>query len=92
MKQFQLNTAHSNGMNGLYMSKSHSPREYSCQEITYDYENLSNPYHRNNLMTSNIDEFTAHLNGYNGVMLDHIGDVRVNRLTAADNLIAGIQI
>jgi hypothetical protein len=85
------NTAHSNGRYGLRLFHDLVPRKYPCKPIVRDYNNLTDPYHKNPPLIANFYDFTGWKNNRDGAITNKVGAVKFNGFKVADNREAGIQ-
>lgn len=90
--EFRGNVAHSLPNYGLRVFHGHSPRMSPCKGISYDPENLSDPYASNPLVQAVYQDFTAYKCGRNGVIGGELGAVTFKNIAAIDNGIAGLEI
>jgi len=88
---YKNNTAHSNGRYGLRLFHDLVPRKYPCKPIVRDYNNLTDPYHKNPPLIANFYDFTGWKNNRDGAITNKVGAVKFNRFKVADNREAGIQ-
>jgi len=88
---FMNNTAHSNGRYGLRIFHNMIPRQFACKPISFDWNNLADPFHKNPIQTMIFEDYTGYRNKRNGAIALNVGDVRFNNFKTADNILAGVE-
>lgn len=67
------------------------PRKNPCQPITFDKENLADPFHKNPPLKAPFYDLTSWKNGRNGAIALNVGWVEFWDFKTADNILAGIE-
>ena len=67
------------------------PQTYPCSRIVIN-TTKEDIYEANKPLTANFNNLTSWKNGRNGIIAEHIGDVRFNDCKLADNMRAGAEV
>ena len=90
--EFRDNVAHSLPKYGLRVFHGHSPRAKPCEGISYDPDNLSDPFAANPLIHAYYENFVAYKCERNGVIGGNFGAVTLRNIASIDSGVAGIEI
>lgn len=67
------------------------PREFPCSAISWDRNNIGDPFSSNHPITADFYDLTSWKNNRNGAIVGTVGDIRFHNFKTADNILAGIE-